>query len=80
MVVADGLGGGGVWGLAVAEMDRVTWSIYSGGPGGVSLHRILYLVSYHFISSHYTWNYTLPLSYLLMSLALHDTAWILTAG
>jgi hypothetical protein len=36
----------------VAEMDEVTGGIYSGDSGVDSLHRILYLVSYHLISSH----------------------------
>jgi hypothetical protein len=36
----------------VAELDRVTGSIHSGDSGVDSLHRILYLVSYHHISSH----------------------------
>jgi hypothetical protein len=36
----------------VAVMDGVTGGIYSGDTGVDSLHRILYLVSYHLISSH----------------------------
>jgi len=43
----DGLGDGGVRGSEVAEMDGVTGGIYSGDPGVDSLHRILYLISYH---------------------------------
>jgi len=45
----DGLGDGGVRGSGVAEMDGVTGGIYSGDPGVDSLHRILYLISYHLI-------------------------------
>ena len=53
----------------VAEMDGMTGSIYSGDPGVDSLH---HLVS-HIISSHYTTNYTIYLSHLLIALALSKT-------
>jgi hypothetical protein len=45
----DGLGNGGVQGSWVAEMDELTGGIYSGDPGADSLHRILYVISYHLI-------------------------------
>jgi len=62
----------------VTEMDGATGSIYSGDPGvdRLSSHRILY----HLISSYHTTNYTLYLSQLLISLALSEISWILTAG
>jgi len=70
----------------VAEMDQLTGSIYSGDPRVDNLHRILYIVSYHLISSYHRTNYTLHHSHLLIPLALSDSSWIhatasiLTAG
>jgi len=57
----------------VPGMDRVTGVIYSEEPGVDSLHRILYLIPYHLISSHYTTNYTLNHSHLFISLTLSET-------
>jgi len=56
----------------VTEMDGVMESIYSGDPAvdGISSYIIL---------SH-TRNYTLYLFQLLLSLALSEISWILTAG
>jgi len=54
----------------VAEMDGVMGGIYSGDPGVDSVHRILYLISSHLISSYHTMNYTHLLSNLFISLAL----------
>ena len=66
----------------VPEMDGVMGSIYLGDPG---VDSFLCIISSHTISSHYTMNYTLHVSHLLISLALsatswvHAAAWILTA-
>jgi len=57
----------------VTEIDGATGRIYSGDPG---IDRI----SSHLTSSYCTTNYTLYLSHLLISLALSEISWILTAG
>jgi len=56
----------------VMEMHRAMGSIYSGDPGVDS-------ISSHLGSSYHTTNYTLYLSHLLISLALSEISWILTA-
>jgi len=77
---------GGYGDNRVADMNGETGGIYLGDARVDSLHHILYIVSYHLISSHYTTNYTLQLSHLLISLDLSDIlliqapAWIFTAG